>query len=386
MAFSFASSRSEKLVGNEFLIEGRLSGVDDGMAIRLYRKNVVGELHIAFDTVKNGRFKFTGEATTNPEQLIFYSFEEGALPMGATVWIEPKAKVKIKGKGKFHLLWEVKSSVPYQKEENRYQNKSRDIIAEMARIHIMRYDLIKKRSAASSENEALAYTKVADSLVAIVPSLHLKRFLANISIMENTNITPVWLNKMEEFTSSFQNPNFFPELREKALELYDRMSEENKNTPTGYKITTFLFPPIVVEVGDDIADGYFFDVNGNTKQISDYSDSDKYLLLDFWFRYCGACILAFPTIKEISETYRDNLTIISVSIDSDANWKVAMTENDMPWVNIRDPKGSGGLAAGYDVRGYPTYIIISPEGKVVDKWSGWYGEESLKRKVSENIK
>jgi hypothetical protein len=29
--------------------------------------------------------------------------------------------------------------------------------------------------------------------------------------------------------------------------------------------------------------------------------------------------------------------------------------------------------------------MISPEGKVVDKWGG-YGKGSLKRKVSENIK
>ena len=59
--------------------------------------------------------------------------------------------------------------------------------------------------------------------------------------------------------------------------------------------------------------------------------------------------------------------------------------HDMPWVNIRDPKGMGGLAADYGVNAIPNYVMISQEGKVVDKWAG-FGSGFLKRKVSENIK
>jgi len=57
----------------------------------------------------------------------------------------------------------------------------------------------------------------------------------------------------------------------------------------------------------------------------------------------------------------------------------------MPWVNIRDPKSFGGLAANYGVNGIPYYVIISPAGKVVDKWGG-YGNGFIKRKVSEIVK
>jgi len=56
----------------------------------------------------------------------------------------------------------------------------------------------------------------------------------------------------------------------------------------------------------------------------------------------------------------------------------------MPWVNIRDPKSFGGLAASYGVIGIPYYVIISPEGKIVDKWAG-YATGYLKMKVGENI-
>jgi hypothetical protein len=56
----------------------------------------------------------------------------------------------------------------------------------------------------------------------------------------------------------------------------------------------------------------------------------------------------------------------------------------MPWVNIRDPKAYGGLAANYGVSGIPNYVMISPEGKVVDNWSG-FGTGSLKKKMKEHI-
>ena len=95
--------------------------------------------------------------------------------------------------------------------------------------------------------------------------------------------------------------------------------------------------------------------------------------------------MALPEMKEISETYSEKLTIISISLDTDAMWKEAMNEHDTPWINIRDPKGYGGLAANYGVRGIPNYTMISPEGKVIDKWMG-FGDGHLKRKVGENIK
>jgi len=53
-------------------------------------------------------------------------------------------------------------------------------------------------------------------------------------------------------------------LRKKAEHLYSRMSEEDKTSLIGYHITTGLFPPAIVKVGEDMADADLFDVDGNT--------------------------------------------------------------------------------------------------------------------------
>jgi len=385
--FSVACSRLEKLSGNEFLIEGNISGIEDGIIIELLRWDGDAGKTIASDTVRNGLFRFKEETEFDMERLTIDPWGDGFPPMSLGVWVVPGAKIKIKGKGKLHPVWEVKSSILFQKEENRYTNNSRDIIGESVRLSAESDDLRTRARAASSEDEALTYRKTADSLGTIRKSLRMKELHADMSIMEKTNISPVWLNKMRGVTQMLMYGNLDPEddgaLRKKAEALYGRMSEEDKSTPLGYLIAAQLFPPLVVGIGDDMADADFFGIDGNTKHISDFLG--KYLLLDFWSSGCGPCIMAFPEMKEVFETYSENLTIISISLDTDTRWKESMTSHDMPWVNIRDPKAMGGLAANYGVRGIPFYVIISPEGKVVDKWSG-YGKGFIKRKVSENVK
>ena len=388
-----ACSNSVKLTGNEFLIEGKLSGVEDGAVIYLYRMDDLGSIrwsNIASDTIKDGRFTFRSEAESNNEQFSIIPRGDGFPSAGLDVFAAPRAKIKIRGTGKLFTLWEVKSSVPYQKDANRYVNNSRDIIAEQARNSIERNDIMAKRGTFASEDEATAYRKILDSLNVIRSELIIKQLYNDISIMEKADITPIWIFKMRGIAIILNDRTGIYNLdaeqiihfRKKAEELSGKMSEEYKNTPNGKYIMIALTQPRVTEVGEYMADAYLSDINGNTKNLADYLG--KYLLLDFWNRACAPCIAALPEMREISETYRDKFTIISISLDADAAWKEATAAHDMPWVNLRDPKSWGGLAAAYGVTGIPNYVLISPEGIIVDKWAG-YATEYLKQKVSENI-
>ena len=385
--FCVACSHSEKLSGNEFLIEGKISGVEDGVVIDLLRWDDNTGMRIASDTLRNGRFILKEEVETATERMTISPRGDGFPSMFLYVWGSPKAKVKIEGKGKLFPLWEVKSPVSYQKEENLYKSKSKDIIAEEAHISIEKGKAFSKIMAASSRDEALPYMKIVDSLDVINDALRIKRIFADIGIMEKTEISTTWFDKMRvisyEVKPSYADKEHYNELRKRVEALYFKMSEEDKTTPQGYRITAYLFPPPVVGIGDDIVDTDLIDKNGNTTKISDYLG--KYLLLDFWSLSCGPCIMSLPEMKEISEIYSEKLTIISISLDTKSRWELATNTYDMPWINIRDPKSYGGLAANYGVNGIPSYVMISPEGKVIDKWGG-FGEGNLKRKVNKNIK
>ena len=142
-----------------------------------------------------------------------------------------------------------------------------------------------------------------------------------------------------------------------------------------------ISPPSVVEIGDNMVDAKLFDINGSKKHLSDYL-SDKYLLLNFYSSECGSYKMSLPEMKEVSEIYHENLTIIGINLNSKTIWKKAMAEQNMLWINVRDPKSHAGLAGKYgnDLT-VPYYVLISPEGKIVDKWNG-YVEGIIKEHVS----
>lgn len=56
-------------------------------------------------------------------------------------------------------------------------------------------------------------------------------------------------------------------------------------------------------------------VNGNAKSISKADLKGKYFVLDFWSRWCTACIASFPKLKKLSERFDSKLNFILVGWD-----------------------------------------------------------------------
>ena len=184
--------------------------------------------------------------------------------------------------------------------------------------------------------------------------------------MKELPISNVWMEKLLRLSMSLKyNPKFTN--KEKILALYDRLNEEQKASIEGQEIRVNLFPPKTVKEGDDMADADLFDLDGKVHHLADFKG--KYMLLDFWSSGCGPCIMALPEMKEIQEQYKDRLTIISLSSDTQTRWKAASAQHEMTWQNLSDLKQTAGLYAVYDVNGIPNYVLISPEGKIVKIWT-----------------
>ena len=111
----------------------------------------------------------------------------------------------------------------------------------------------------------------------------------------------------------------------------------------------------------------------------------KFVLLDFWSDGCGPCIMAQPELKAVSEEYKDKLEVVSLNLQDKKGWKKVSEKHPITWHNWSDLKGFNGLGAVYGVRSIPHFVMISPEGKILDSWSG-YGKDHLKSKVKTIIK
>ena len=95
----------------------------------------------------------------------------------------------------------------------------------------------------------------------------------------------------------------------------------------------------------------------------------KYLLVDFWGTWCGWCIKGIPSMKKAYEKYRKHVEFLGVCCgDTDKKWREGVAHHNLPWVNVLE--GESGLSARYAVGGYPTKVLLDPEGKIVETFVG----------------
>ena len=139
--------------------------------------------------------------------------------------------------------------------------------------------------------------------------------------------------------------------KKEVQQLYNLLDDAQKETSIGKSVYLALNPPTVVKVGEEAADADMYDLEGKVHRLAEFRG--KYILLDFWSRGCGPCIMSQPELKEISEMYKDSLEVISLSIENRKGWEEASKSHAMTWNNWNDLEENNGLYARYGVRGIP---------------------------------
>lgn len=124
--------------------------------------------------------------------------------------------------------------------------------------------------------------------------------------------------------------------------------------------SAFVLQP---QVDDEAPDFTLNSVDGKSLTLS--SLRGKYVVLDFWGSWCAWCIKGFPEMKEAYAKYKGKMEIFGIACnDTEKRWKAALEKYQLPWLNVLN-KGDVDVSALYAVEGYPTKVIISPEGKIL---------------------
>ena len=101
------------------------------------------------------------------------------------------------------------------------------------------------------------------------------------------------------------------------------------------------------------------------KPLALLSMRGKYVVLDFWGSWCVWCIKGFPKMKEYYAKYPGKFEILGVDCnDTQEKWKAAVQKHELPWKHVYCPDDATVLA-DYGVTGFPTKIIVGPDGKIV---------------------
>lgn len=122
-------------------------------------------------------------------------------------------------------------------------------------------------------------------------------------------------------------------------------------------------------------------ITANGPDIS--STRGKVLLLDFWATWCSPCVKGIPKLNKLNDKYKDDgLELIALSQDksSDVVRKFVADKNINYHVAI-----DNGTADWYEIKGYPTMVVVDTAGKIAWKGYPWQpGMENAIKKALQN--
>lgn len=139
--------------------------------------------------------------------------------------------------------------------------------------------------------------------------------------------------------------------------------------------------------GAPVPEFTFPDPDGKMVSLTDFRG--KWVLLDFWYVDCGWCRKMTPHLITIYDDWKDNknFEIVSLSVDKPKNyerWKQAIIDDGTTWTQVLDSTKTYPLK--YGITGYPTLILIDPEGNGTIKIIGYQEEGGLRRLLGEYVK
>lgn len=173
---------------------------------------------------------------------------------------------------------------------------------------------------------------------------------------------------------------YFP--KEKVRRLYPLLSEEAKNSTYGKLVEKKMDFWESLEKGAPAPNFSYKTLND--KQISLDQFKGKYVLLEFWGTWCPPCVKEIPELKTFYDSNRDNIEIIGIACnDKHDSWKNFVTKNELNWTQILNDSKKMDLTKTYDVKAFPTKILIDPYGNIVQtfKDSGKETFEQMNRLI-----
>ncbi|QHL88062.1 redoxin domain-containing protein [Nibribacter ruber] len=93
----------------------------------------------------------------------------------------------------------------------------------------------------------------------------------------------------------------------------------------------------------------------------------KLVYLGFWRPLCGICQVDQQAYKYfVNQLAEKGITFVQVTVGEElANWKKTLQEKNYPGMQLYSPDMEDQVVRAYEVKNFPSYFLISPEGTII---------------------
>lgn len=133
------------------------------------------------------------------------------------------------------------------------------------------------------------------------------------------------------------------------------------------EIDTLIAKRKAISPGNEAPGFTYPSIKGDTVSLADLKGS--YVYIDVWATWCGPCIKEIPHLKELHDDLKDeNIKFVSISVDDaedKGKWEKMVDEKSLKGIQLfagQDEK----LSEDYMVSSIPRFILIGPDGKIID--------------------
>ncbi len=202
-------------------------------------------------------------------------------------------------------------------------------------------------------------------------------------------------NKRSFYMSDLANPKTYFKLEK---EDYTAKVSEAKSILKGYKETATNLDSIIVKMderNDEMFFGYiesnyekmhenivrfakgkvspvfanYENSNGGTTSLSDLKG--KYVFIDVWATWCAPCKAEIPYLKVLEKEFHGkNIEFVSISVDkleAHETWVQMVKNEGLSGVQLfADTDFESAFITEYAINSIPRFILLDPEGNIVD--------------------
>ncbi len=185
--------------------------------------------------------------------------------------------------------------------------------------------------------------------------------------------TPL-LTEAKEALTKARDASTLPMIRS----LFDAQVKQHDQMATYYRDGAIRRAEVV---GRPAAEWSTKDIDGKPHALKDYRG--KVVVLDFWYRGCGWCIRAMPQVAQLADDFKDQPVAI-LGMNTDREEKDAKFVIEAMALKYPTLKAADDLPKKYGVQGFPTLVLIGPDGTVHDLHVGY--SPTLREEVAREIR